>query len=450
MTDVQPGAAGSPPQLSADRQWWWNGTEWVKALSDDGLWQWNGSAWQTTVPIDRGNPPSAVEALERLADARFAEGGHILVTRAHEWQAADPELQRIIVEASPAAARLAQIDQQLATMPPSPPQGILGGLLNQDPRRPLENEAQHLEQQLRPQFVAVGRLAPTPSIKEADEVLAPARALHGRALELQTLLTDARDLEAAHAVKVSSAQQGVAAAEAARAAQLSELHDALAAREREHEEALADLRQALRDLRLPPLGVAELTVGGIGLYEHRLDTPDGRAPLRGVKASAGTAEELWTASRPLLEELFMLEATHAGRFHDALVGNSPERFLLVETARLCTVVPVAAVPAEEVDAFIAAMEEGSEKSTRSRAEWKKQVAAAEAAVEAAMADTSAVDAARSALAAAEADPALAKPVDDARAALAAAEQPDPQLAGVRSGIEAALDRILDAPASLAP
>ena len=36
-------------QLSADGKWWWNGTQWVAAVSEDGKWRWDGTAWQ---PID--------------------------------------------------------------------------------------------------------------------------------------------------------------------------------------------------------------------------------------------------------------------------------------------------------------------------------------------------------------------------------------------------------------
>jgi hypothetical protein len=39
----------APPQLSADRRWWWNGAGWYSAVSPDGRWRFDGRGWK---PID--------------------------------------------------------------------------------------------------------------------------------------------------------------------------------------------------------------------------------------------------------------------------------------------------------------------------------------------------------------------------------------------------------------
>lgn len=31
--------------ISQDGRWWWNGSEWVSAISADGRWRWDGSQW---------------------------------------------------------------------------------------------------------------------------------------------------------------------------------------------------------------------------------------------------------------------------------------------------------------------------------------------------------------------------------------------------------------------
>jgi len=41
--------------VSPDRNWWWNGREWVSTLSDDGLWRWNGTTWLPAAP----EPPAS-------------------------------------------------------------------------------------------------------------------------------------------------------------------------------------------------------------------------------------------------------------------------------------------------------------------------------------------------------------------------------------------------------
>jgi len=41
-----PGGAGiSAPQFSNDGKWYWNGQQWVTAISPDGRYQWTGTAW---------------------------------------------------------------------------------------------------------------------------------------------------------------------------------------------------------------------------------------------------------------------------------------------------------------------------------------------------------------------------------------------------------------------
>jgi hypothetical protein len=36
------------PQFSPDRNWWWNGREWISTVSDDGRHRWDGARWTPT------------------------------------------------------------------------------------------------------------------------------------------------------------------------------------------------------------------------------------------------------------------------------------------------------------------------------------------------------------------------------------------------------------------
>jgi len=48
---VQPyGQPGAGPQFSSDGNWWWDGTQWMSAVSPDGYYRWNGTAWEAARP----------------------------------------------------------------------------------------------------------------------------------------------------------------------------------------------------------------------------------------------------------------------------------------------------------------------------------------------------------------------------------------------------------------
>ena len=40
------GSGQRDQQLSADGNWWWNGSQWVPTLSADGTWRWDGKSWR--------------------------------------------------------------------------------------------------------------------------------------------------------------------------------------------------------------------------------------------------------------------------------------------------------------------------------------------------------------------------------------------------------------------
>ncbi len=439
-------------QLSADGSWWWDGERWVPALSPDGLWRWDGTRWQPVTDLDTANPTALVEGLDRLVDARFAEGGHLLALRAHEWRARDPELAALVAEAAPLAARLAALDARLAGG------GDGGGgvlnlrqLLGGDEREQQESEAQSIEAELRPLAVLIGRMAPQPSLKEADELLVPARRLAEKVVELSEAVAEERRLTAEQEAQAAEAGRRLEAAREERERSLRDLEDQLRARELERAKALEELERGLRRVRIPVPGAPLARFEGVVLYENRVDTPDGRGPLEGAEAVVAGAGELWASHRETLNQLGLLEAMHAGRFFDALVtGADLETYLLVLTPYARSLVPVDPGQEEAAREFAAQLKAAARKAGKLLAEREAQVQAAEAALHAAMEDTAAVDEARAAFEGAAADAERNRPVAEAEAEANRAAGPTPEIEAARARVDAVAERLLEPPPPLAP
>jgi hypothetical protein len=433
------------PALSADGKWWWDGERWLSALSEDGLWRWDGARWQPAVELDGSDPEALLEALDRVVDAGYAEAGELLAVRAHEWRPANPELEDLVARAAPLAARLAAVDSHLAGLDSGGSRPSIRSLLGLNEREELETEAQRLEAELHPLAALIGRMAPVPSVREADEILAPTRRLDARVIELSEAVSHLRERALAREGSVAEARAALAAATAAREARLAELEDAVGARQDEHARAVAELTQALRRLRMPGAGAPLRTLGGITLYENRVDTPDGRGPVLDAVAAVGTAEELAAQHPDVVAELWLVEAEGAAALHDALATGSADRFLLVITSSVKSVAPVTDLGAAE--ALAAQLGELSAAAREGRPAWKRQVRAAEAALEAALADTTAVEQATAELERAREDPELLAPVREAEARLRREEAGGPEDAAARSRVAELVEELLRPPAA---
>lgn len=438
----------SETQLSADGGWWWNGADWVRAASADGLWRWEGKRWMPALEFDRDDPTSVVDAIDRLVDDRFARGGQLLALRAHEWRPRTDELAGLVAQAAPLAARLSAVDAQLAGAEPASVRSSLRGLLRG--RDQLEAEGQRIEQELRPLAALIGRTAPQPSLKDADEILVPAQRLHERLVELQTAATELRRLRAEHQQRVGDARADLEQAGAEREVALGGQEASLREREAEHQEAVAQLSTALRELRMPGLGEPRNRFQGVVVYDRQVETPDGRGPIEGARAVIGSAAELAESEREAIAELWLLETAYAVELHDALAAGSEQRFLLVLTPRVSSVVPIPAGAEPDADAFAASLEESVNKGRRSRRRWQEQVSSAEGAVEAALADTSAVDEVRAELERAREDPKLSAPVKAAERRLRDAERPTAALTAAEQKVKGLIDTILQPPEELRP
>ena len=165
--------------LSRDGSWWWNGRRWVPAVTEDGLWRWDGSRWRATSDLDGKRPDELAATLALLAEDSYARAGVILAERTQEWDA-EGELRELAGRVHAAGRRLREIDSGLRE-----PDAGRGGLLGR--RTPHPGDRHHLQEQravlggeYRALAVRLGRTAPEPSVKEADDELVTARLLSER------------------------------------------------------------------------------------------------------------------------------------------------------------------------------------------------------------------------------------------------------------------------------
>src|SRR5262249_37078121 len=173
------GGSSSRRLLSGDGAWWWNGRRWVPATTEDGLWKWDGARWKGTVDLEGKRPEDLATTLALLAEDRYAEAGEILADRSSEWQP-DGTLRDLVERTREAGSRLGRVAEGLHVVDGN--RGLrrrLGATI--DDRRQLEEERESLNSEFRALMVRLGRSAPQPSIKEADDMLASARLLDERA-----------------------------------------------------------------------------------------------------------------------------------------------------------------------------------------------------------------------------------------------------------------------------
>jgi hypothetical protein len=448
-TPARPAAAGPSTRLSADGSHWWDGAGWQPATSPDGLWRWDGAAWSPAVPIDPEDPAAVADLFDILAGQRFAAGGRLLAARHTEWEPQSGEVAEVVMRAAPLAQRLAALDAQLAGREPAPPG--LGGFLSRlggGERPAQEVERSRLEEELRPLAALLGRMAPQPSLPEADEMLGSGRHLEERALGLQRARAELEARETEQRARVEAAAQQVAQAQAAREAALAEIEARVRAAELEREQAVEELTLALRGLRMPGPGAELARLHGAVLYGNRIETPDGRGPVPGAEVHTGTAPELWAGQRQALAELLLLETTGAARFHESLAAGGDEGYALVITRHVRSIVPYPPGAEAEAAEFARQVTQAAGPSGGEHRRWHEQVRGAEEALEVAIGDSSRVEAARADLERAVADPELQQPVREAEKRLRAAEKPPAALEAARAAVRAAVEDLLKPPAPL--
>jgi DNA repair exonuclease SbcCD ATPase subunit len=419
----------------------------VPATTEDGLWKWDGARWQSTKSFEGRRPEDLAATLSVLAEDRYAEAGVILAGYVVDWQP-EVKLQQLAEQAREVGERLRRTEDALATDGQSRG-GILGrrGAPFSD-RRQLEEERDALRSEYRALTSRLGREAPQPSVKEADDVLGAARNLDERAALLTAGLAEVDEAERMRADAAVSAQKELATAEEVRLRSLQEARRAVEAAEAAHAWAVAEARGRLRSVLTPGSGELKAGLGLLRLHATVLETPSGRLPAAGLAAYADTAGELWRQHRNPLVDLILLETPEAESFLTALTEGGSALFLLIigPTGAALWSCP----PGQEKGArrFAAVVAEHAREAAADKQEREAKARKAENELDSVTRDRSRVEAAEAELARIEADPGLLGAIDEARQRLERARADTPELTDARSKVVELARRVIAPPEPL--
>jgi hypothetical protein len=389
-------------RTSRDGRWWWNGRRWLATTTEDGLWRWDGTRWRPTIDLAGTRPRDLTATLTLLAEDRFAQAALILIERASEWRSAGWARQLL-----DQAARLRH--------------------------RLLPTQVEH-----RALLVRLGRAAPCPTVKEADELLEVARRLDAWSAALGAALADVDRGELDRVRAIAAAQRALEEAEERRRAALAAgrraLEEARGLRDERRREARDRLRQALA----PPFGQALAQVGALRACATAVETPAGWLPVAGLGVEVGGAAALWAERRDLLQDLLLLGAPEGDAFFQALTERRDDRFVLLEGRSRTVLWPCPA---------------GQEAAAEAFAEAVRGLASGPAAPEVA-ADATPVAAlpderrAWRALKRLEADRDLLEPIAAARERLSRSREDSPDLLAARRRLTEAVELVTTPPAPL--
>jgi hypothetical protein len=449
--DVETTTAATPQGnsrrlLSGDGSWWWNGRRWVPATTEDGLWKWDGTRWKGTVDLEGKRPEDLATTLAILAEDRYGEAGEILARRAHEW---GPEggLRDLVERAREAASRLGRVAEGLHV--PDGGRGLRRRLsATGDDRRQLEEERDSVGAEQRALMVRLGRSAPQPSIKEADDLLAAARLLDERGALMTAGLAEVDEAERMRADAAAAAQRELAAAEDTRLRALQESRRAVEAAESAHAWAVAEARARMRSVLTPGPGELKAGLGPLRLHANLLETPTGRLPAAGSAAHVDTAQGLWAERREALADLVLLEAPESETFLDALTEGSSALFLLVIGRTGTALWPCPQGQEKAAQRFATVVCDHAREAGRTKADRDDKAQRAEDELDQVTRDRSTIEAAETELARVEADPGLLGAIDDARERLNRARADTPELIEARRKVLEVARRLVAPPEPL--
>ena len=444
----EPQATGAPRHpLSGDGNWWWNGRRWIPAVTEDLLWQWDGAGWRPTIDLESKRPRDLAATLALLAEERHAGAGRILMERSDEWEPEEP-LPELMERLAQIGRRLTWIQERLDPRRRDL-RGRLRGLVSvpADPQR-LEEERLALTTEQRALQVRLGRAAPLPSLKDADDLLVVARTLDARASGLTAALAALDEGERAHAVALGEAQAQLAAAEDGRRRALQEARRAVELAAVRHADRVRGARDRLRSALRPGAGDVLARFGPVELQARVLAAPGVRLPVAGLRAAVGTAEELWAAHRELVADLALSDAAGTEAVLYALTERSGEPFLFLWGRAGAAVVGCAGGVAEarrfaaqacELSTEAARVGPGRDAEARRAEEELRAVAARRPQVR--LEDE---------VARVEADPELRRGLEEARERVERALADPPELADTRRRLIEAAREVTTPPPPLAP
>ena len=416
-------------RLSADGSWWWNGRRWVPAVTEDGLWKWDGARWNQTVQLEGKRPEDLAATLALLGEDRYAQAGTLLASAIEEW-GPDGQVRELALQAADLQDRLSRLKDSL-TVPDDGRGGVFGRRAGVADRRQVQEEFDALNQEHRSLAVRLGRSAPQPSIKEADDILVAARTLDERAGWLTSGLAEVDEAEQMRADAAVAAQRELAAAQEARVRALQEARRAVEASESDHAWAVSEARVTLRTVLTPGPGELKAGLGPLRLFSNLLETPTGRLPAAGTSAFADTALKLWRDHRQVLTDLILLEAPEAATFRDALTDGSDTLFLLVVGRTGNALWPCPPGQEKAARRFAVLVEEHAREAGQQQDERYQEARKAEEDLDSITKDRSVIEGAEAELARVEADPALLGAIDDARQRLERARADTPELVEAR-------------------
>ena len=439
-------------RFSADGEWWWNGASWLAAISHDGLWRWDGTDW--LLRVDSGlEPERLVEDLNKLADVRYRRGGLLLARHANEWPV-PPNLTQPVAEATEILEQRAATERRLKGQTRR-----MGDLLaGDDNQQRLRVQLGNIDAHLEPRLLRIGREAPVPTSREADEVLETARHL----------AATAREVTAAHKA-VLAAQAGWQTRVAAATVDLERCiarHDALIAQaevgvreaEARREQRIADAWRRLAEVRIPHKGEHLASFGPIRLFAAQIEMPNGGRPASGARAVIGSAVEPTAGARAVigsaaeltvaepgpLDDLFVVGDSGAAALHRAEASGDPTPYLLVVTELRSVLITCGE---NEGDARRFARQVAAAAATAEAMREVRRALLAEArdAVQQADDDHSEIEAANAHRGAAEQDPEVLMAIERARDQLAFERQETPELDDTGAELRSVLERLTTPP-----
>jgi hypothetical protein len=430
--------------LSGDGKYWWNGERWLPAVTEDGLWRWDGTAWTPTTDLAGRQPQELAAVLAGLADERFEEAGAILSRRSSEWRT-DGEAREVLQQLQTAERRARGVKRLQRAQRWLDPLGRTGASGQAGQADAVEEDV--WTRQLR---IRLGRRAPRPSLREADDILVAARSLDERATSLATAAAELEEAERRRAEAIERAREAVAAADEPRQQAIRQAKREILEAEAAHARACAQARANLRRLHKPGRGELRAELNGIRLYANLIQTPEGRLPVAGAGAYLDTAGVLWHEQHDVLSALVLLQVPGVEPFLDELVDRGDALFLLLVSRTGSFLEPCAPEEEEATRAFVGEVRRAAQEAARAELARADQARQAELQIEALTADRSAVAQVQARLARIESDPELLRPVEAAQWELAQASADTPELARARGWVGELHRRFTAPPQPLRP
>jgi hypothetical protein len=434
--------------LSPDQSWWWDGRRWVSATTSDGLWAWNGRRWRTTLDLEGKRPEEIAEILATVADDRYAEAGEILVARAAEWEP-EGQLRELVMLAEGVRTRLQQMKQDLTATPDHRRLGRRAARQPPDPRA-LEEEQAALKARQMGLLVPIGRLAPQPSVKEADDIRAGAELLDQRTQSLRAALSGVEEAEAMQARATRTAREELLAAETTRLEAIRRARRGVEEAKFAHASAIKKARAAFRSATRVSAGELKAGLGSLRIRSTLLETSRGVLPAASLTTDMGSAVELWQRHRELMADLALLELPETAAFVTSLLGGTDTQFVLFISAVGVILWSCPEGQAAAAKRFLGTVRVEAERAATTRNERDSLQQEAERQIEAAMGDRSSIDAAEAELARVQVHHDLLESIEQARRRVARLEKGLPELREAQQRLAQVVSELLTAPESIGP